>query len=272
MPVQPQQSRPKDSFFYLRRLYSNKVFATGVVCLFLALTAHGAVLPEQETQSAPNPVTADDLLEAVLARFPHDPISISGAIETRRRHGMVQSEFRYEIRLDMSAYPHEGSYLIMDAFGTPLERLDIKRTGLGRSKVSYFHGSDLEPAPPPNMFSAVQDTNLSWLNLTLGFLWWKNAEITGKDEVLGRPCYVVEMPAPRGKSGECARVVLWIEEKLLVVLRTEEQDGSHKPLRRLWIKSLKKMNDRWMIKDMEAQSFPSSYRTRIRVLEIETRL
>jgi len=64
------------------------------------------------------------------------------------------------------------------------------------------------------------------------------------------------------------RVLLWIDEKLRVVLQAEGYDSGGKLVRRFWINSFKKIDDKWMLKDMEVESFLSTHRTRLRVREV----
>ena len=65
-----------------------------------------------------------------------------------------------------------------------------------------------------------------------------------------------------------ARVRLWIDEELRMLLQAEGLDAEGDVVRKLWIKSFKKVDDRWMIKDMEVQRYPIRHRTRLSIKEI----
>jgi hypothetical protein len=64
-------------------------------------------------------------------------------------------------------------------------------------------------------------------------------------------------------------VRLWIEEKIRVLLQAEGYDAQGEAVRRLWVQSCKKINDRWMIKDMEIQQYPEIHRTRLTVRDVK---
>jgi len=49
------------------------------------------------------------------------------------------------------------------------------------------------------------------------------------------------------------------------VLQAEGYDVRGELVRRLFMKSFKKIEDRWMVKDMDIQCFPSEHRTNLRV-------
>jgi hypothetical protein len=53
-------------------------------------------------------------------------------------------------------------------------------------------------------------------------------------------------------------------------LRAEGLDAKGKQVRILWIKSFKKINDRWMLKDLEVQASPI-HRTKLVVREVNGR-
>ena len=54
--------------------------------------------------------------------------------------------------------------------------------------------------------------------------------------------------------------------RMLLQAEGYSEDGNL--VRRLWVKGFKKINERWMIKDMEIQSYPYRHRTRLRVREV----
>jgi hypothetical protein len=92
---------------------------------------------------------------------------------------------------------------------------------------------------------------------------------------------VVDVPAPTngpavaagkdaaaagtGAGRPYARVRLWIEENLRVLLQAEGYDARGEAIRRLWVQSCKKINDRWMIKEMEVQGYPEIHRTKLSI-------
>ena len=105
------------------------------------------------------------------------------------------------------------------------------------------------------------------MHLTLSFRWWPGGRVTGEEDIRGRPCHVVEVPAPAGPPGQYAAVRLWIDGQLHMLLQAEGLDAGGKQVRILWVKSFKKINDRWMLKDLEIQSSPL-HRTKLVVREV----
>jgi len=231
--------------------------------------------------SSADPLEADRLLDDVVARLPAEPLRISGDLLVRKRHGVPVNRFSFEMLLDWGQLPNTARYTIRDAFGTDLEQLTVKRDADGTPNFHHASGDPLKADTVPPLFDTVQSSDISWVDLALAFLWWKGGEVTGSEEVKGRKCHVVEVPAPGGaddavQSGEktdgagtpYARVRLWIDEELRMLLQAEGLDAEDNLIRKLWVKSFKKIDDHWMIKDLEVQSYPVKHRTKLSIREM----
>jgi hypothetical protein len=216
----------------------------------------------------PATTNAQPLLDAVIARLPREPIAMSGDIIVRRQRGVVVRTLRFEMTLSWGTEPAEAEYVLMDAFGGELERMRVTREAGRPARFAHTVGAKRTPAPLPDLSAPILDTDMTWLDLTLSFLWWQNGIVTGADTVKGRACDVVEVPAPPEQAAQYAKVRIWIDRSLSMMLQAEGLSADGKPLRRLWVQSLKKTDDRWMLKDLEVQSFPSVHRTRLLVRDL----
>lgn len=228
---------------------------------------HGAETGKQDS-SLVTEVTAASLLSEVISHFPRDPLTISGEIIVRRRRGVPVRRMGFEMIARWGDSPSSVTYTIRDAFGSDLERLVVVRHGRRDPLFKYASGEELRPAARPALSELIQNTDMSWMDLTLGFLWWEGGKVTGEASVRGRSCYVVDVAAPQGSDQPYSRVVLWVDRKLRMLLQAEGYDKDNRVVRRLWVKSFKKINGRWMIKDMEIQTYPAVHRTRLHIREV----
>jgi hypothetical protein len=80
---------------------------------------------------------------------------------------------------------------------------------------------------------------------------------------------VVEVSPPDAARSPYARVRLWIAQKVHMVLQAEGLDAQGAVIRRLWVKSFMKVDDRWMIKTMEIESAPFDHRARLSIREVD---
>ncbi len=206
-----------------------------------------------------------------MARLPQAPLLIEGDLIVRRPRGVVVNTLRFEMHLAWGQEPAEALYIIRDAFGVELERLTLKRHADGVLETDYAAGDPARPAPAPSLQQRIQNTDFSWADLTLAFLWWPEARLVGTDRLRGRTCHLVDAYAPDARDGAStgtapyARVRAWVDQEMYMLLQAEAQDAQGHPLRTLWVRSFRKTNDRWMIKDLEIQSYPLVHRTRLHV-------
>ena len=221
------------------------------------------------------PLSAQQLLDDVVAQLPREPLLIRGDLTVRKRRGIDTRKLKFEMSVNWGSSPAVARYTILDPSGTELEQLTVSRSEGREPLLEYAAGSPLTAFDTPDLFQHIQGTDVSWADLTLSFLWWRGGSIVRTDEVRGRECYVIEVPAPQRvtpnsarDSAKYSRALLWIDKKLHMLLRAEAYDSRNKLMRRLWVKSLKKIGDRWMIKDMEIQGFPPIHRTKLSIKEV----
>jgi hypothetical protein len=210
------------------------------------------------------------LLEDVAARLPREPLTITGEISVRRRRGIVERRLGFEASVNWGARPRTVRYTILDDVGRERERFSVTYPD-GGPRIDYATGDPPVASPAPGLFQRVQDTDICWADLTLSFLWWRPDRMAGTEEVKGRACYVLDVlpPDPPAASARgYARVRLWIDAKFRLLMQAQGYDAEQRVVRRLWVKSLKKINERWMVKDMEVESVPAVRRTRIRIHDV----
>ena len=215
---------------------------------------------------------ADELLADVQARLPRDSVQILGDLKVRRRKGTTIRSFNVDIHFDLGNSTPLARYAIRDTFGNDLEELTVVHPESVNPRLDYRKGNPLTPSELMGMFEPIQGTDISWTDLTLAFLRWRGGETVGRDTFKGQTCLLVDLPAPAeagaGDLGRYAKVRIWVHEHLRMIVQAEAYNEEGDLVRRLEIKGLRKVDDRWMIKDMEVESFPPVHKTRFRVREV----
>ncbi|OGV64176.1 MAG: hypothetical protein A2283_10125 [Lentisphaerae bacterium RIFOXYA12_FULL_48_11] len=229
---------------------------------FLLALVVPCVLSKPDSEGLP---AGSQLLEDMRGQLPREPIVINGSLEVRKRKGVVTRTLNIEMRLDLGHSPAMAKYILRDALGKDLEQMTVIRSSAGSARFEYAAGNPLVPAKVPDLYKPFQDTDVSWMELTLSFLWWPGGKTLKAETLRGQSCFIVEVDAPPGETGQYKKVRLWIDEKLHMVLQAEGYDAGGELVRRLFMKSFKKIEDRWMVKDMDIQCFPSEHRTNLRV-------
>ena len=244
--------------------------------LAAAATAMAGGGPEGAPSTLPAPVAlapstpaatrlppAADLMQGLMKRLPSQSILLTGDLLTPANDAEESGRLGTAILL---CYPTLARYTIMDAFGRDREQLTVHRNG-GAATLAYESGNPLAAATPPDLGAVIDGTVVTWMDLTLSFLWWPDARTLGTAEVRGQSCYVVDAHAPAGTTAPYASVRMWVDVRASMMLQAEGCDALGDPVRRISVKSFKKINDEWMIKDLEIRDLKTDRRTILRIRE-----
>ncbi len=238
-----------------------RVLFVMLLACFLTPLAHSAV-----TNALPDAVT---LLSEIRARLPARPVTLRGRLTTYDADDKEKSVKRIEIRFQPGAGESlDALYILSDAFGRELERLQVTRPRqAGTPLVRAFRGDPPVPAPKADWSAAIPGATVSWMDLMLGFLWWPEARTIGHQEVKDQECYVVDIQAPPNSGASYTVVRLWVEFRARMMLQAECFDTAGRRLRQITIKSVRKVDGQWMVKDLEITNLENGERTRLRVDE-----
>src|SRR2546425_43806 len=153
----------------------------------------------------------------------------------RLRHGsdtlpfglvMEGNEIRYEF-----SNPDQTLRLRLGEKGSRLE--EITRKGAERVTAARFD-------------QLVRNTDISYEDLTLHFLYWPDGEVLGKDSQLLRPCWKLRVRPPSKKDSQYSVIDLWIEENGGVLLQADACDGNGKLVKRFKVISAQKLEGVWL--------------------------
>ena len=191
--------------------------------------------------------SAMDVLANCRAMLPTEPVTMSGEIVLRNRKGIPSGEYGYTMRADRTTTPAKLEFEFREHDSTNvIERFEL-----------------LRPGPIPE--GRVLKTDVTWLDLSLDFLWWPKAEYEAEREgetVHGQKCDVILV-----SNGE-RQVRAWCDRKTGCLMQAEElKDG--KPRRRLWGTRIRKFEGRWFPNVLEVETLGSGHRTKIMVNDLK---
>jgi len=98
-------------------------------------------------------------------------------------------------------------------------------------------------------------------DLSLGFLYWPDARLMGKEHVRGRGTWKIEL-RPGKRGSEFAVVRVWLDQASGALLRIEGFDWQGRLLRRFEVVSGQRIDGQWMLKQMRIERFSPESSTR----------
>jgi hypothetical protein len=220
-------------------------------------------LPAQEAEETA--LTGPALLQRVREQLPPMPLRMKGFVRTRVDGKQTDRALVSELRFGDSI--PNASYALSDSFGDPLAFVRVSWPR-GRAVLEQWDAEG-KILPAPNATDAVADTGLIWSDLSLDFLWWPGAELTGSERVKTRPSHILRIPAPENRN-DLRAIRLWIDQKALFVVRAEILGEKDNVLRRIEVDSIKEIReDFWIVKDVIIRDYQNNRRMGLRFEDVE---
>jgi hypothetical protein len=209
--------------------------------------------------------SARDLIDNLLKRLPDQTVTLRGSLKADKTADGGGTQFGIEMQILARGPEARGNYLIADNFGSPLAHLDIRRPPGAPPTLLLETGSPPSSVKSPSLNLSLPNSDLLWMDLTLGFLWWTDGKTLGVQEIRGQSCYLVDLYSPNPAADRYASVRLWIDRTHGMLMLAEAQDPLGHVIRRVTIKSFRKIGEHWMIKDLEIRTLPDNHKTILRI-------
>lgn len=216
---------------------------------------------------ASSPVSGEQLLAECVARMPLEPLKMIGTMTMRKMYGVELKKFRFAVFINWGAAQSMARYDILTTKDEPVETIHAVRHTDGSLLLSRFVGADNTPAETPVLNSPVLGTDLSWLDVSMDYVWWKNPTIVGEEKIKGRTCDILEVEPPTPIPG-CAKSRLWVDRKQRVVMQAAQVNEKGKETRKMWVRAVQKIDGRWVVRDLEVETIGSGHRTRLHIDDV----
>lgn len=191
--------------------------------------------PVGRLDAADNPDPQELLRVARIASASEEAL-----VRGRLRSGSATSPFTLRV----------GGGVLRFTFEEPARVLEV-RLGEDTSSVVDANGKPLKSGMQEPVAAG---TDVTAEDLSLGFLYWPDARLLGREEVRGRAAWKIELrPGRRGSAFAVVRV--WQDEDSGALLRIEGFDWQGKLARRFEVVSGQRIDGRWMLKQMRIERF-----------------
>jgi hypothetical protein len=137
-------------------------------------------------------------------------------------------------------------------FENPEQEL-ILELGDDSSSLSERVGGKTAPVRPARFDDSVRGTGITYEDLSLRFLYWKNPKLLGEETIRSRKAWKLELQAARASS-QYGVARLWIDQQSGALLRIEGYNREGKLFRRFEVISAQKIDDQWMLKQMRVET------------------
>ncbi len=233
-----------------------KTLALGAIVLLTSVTLRA----EGEVELRDLPPVA--ILQIARSMFPQDHIEVNGVLATAEERGMNQKERPYDLILDWDAEEPKAQVVLYLESGSKevLQRAEVMRRE-GKAEVTLFNAMD-ERIPHVPLNTPVGESDITWMDLTLDYLWWQDAKILSEAEIEaaglstrtgGRKCLILEVRPPQPMPG-CHAVRLWVDEGTGFMLQADQLSSEQSVLRKMWIQRVGREEGRWIPREFRIKT------------------
>lgn len=218
------------------RSVSRRAFSvTGLAALAAAVSP--TAFAQQKTIDQLN---ADEVLR--LVRY-------SYTLYNRDFVGQLRQGIRTKIPFTLSLQPN----YIRFKFDDPPQIIHLNTSNDQFFLKEVVAGSDA-PVPPERFGQPVRNTDVTYDDLSMRFLYWPEAKIVGEDKLKTRDCWVVRVRNPDGK-GDYGTVDVWVDKGSGGLMKMVGYDAQGKAIKRFEVLHGKKLDDVWMVDEMRVETF-----------------
>ena len=208
---------------------------------------------------------AQELVEKLRSATPPENTHVTGVLKILEKNSdmrVVPIEFEVKIEKDY----WRAIYQTFMGTSAPPERAVIVHFRDRPNNYLFVRGSKYAEPKPLSRAEATRPFGGSdfWLiDLGLDFLHWPVQRIIKTEMRKGRWCNVLESVQSDPPAGSYARVVSWLDKETGGPILAEAYDAENKLLKEFSIKSIKKVEGEWQLKEMEISNVKTRSRTRL---------
>ena len=128
------------------------------------------------------------------------------------------------------------------------------RLGENTSTLEETKGGKTARVAAAKFDAPVHGTEISYEDLAMRFLYWRDANVLGTGMISANNCWKVEARPANANDSQYARVVLWIGQKDGALMKAESYDAAGKWVRRFTVTEVMKRDGYWLLKQMRIES------------------
>ncbi len=186
-------------------------------------------------------VRADREAEEILKAARANPLGEPVVLDARLRAGGNKVPFQIAVRDGKIAYIFDNpAQEILLGLGDETATLEERKGGL------------TQPVSPARFDDSVRGGLLTYEDLAMRFLYWKNPKLLGEEKIDSRSAYKIEIPAPASGT-EYGVVRVWVDKSQGALLKIEGYDRKGRLSKKFNVVSIQQIDNQYMLKEMRVE-------------------
>lgn len=207
--------------------------------IFLALSfLHSAKFSCAAQEPQPD---AREILKAVRVAQSEQNWKFSGKLELRGKKTpfeltIAKGSVRYE-------FTDNGDVLTL-------------RLGEKDSRLEEIKGGKTEKVGVAKFDEKIRDTDVTYEDLAMKFLYWPDARVIGDDRIMTSDCWKLEIHPANKSETSFSKVVVWIAKEHGGLMKAESYGHDGRLVRRFIVRNVMKRDGAWFLKTMRIETIP----------------
>ena len=123
--------------------------------------------------------------------------------------------------------------------------------------------------PPERLVSPIAETDLTYEDLALRFLYWPNPKLEGREDVAGQSCFKIRIDKPRNVAGRYEVVYVWVHEKFGAFMRIRGHDKNGGLVKEFQVQDVMQVaKDVWTLRKMQVATHDPANGRRISMTDV----
>ena len=124
----------------------------------------------------------------------------------------------------------------------------------GNAKLFNLIQGKAKPFPADKIGQAILNSDVTYEDLSLRFLYWKNAKIDGEEVIKTQKCHRIRLTNP-GKDGRYHIVYVWVHQKYGALMQVAGYNQAGQLLKRFHVTELMTLNKVQTLKKMNIETY-----------------
>lgn len=123
--------------------------------------------------------------------------------------------------------------------------------------------------PAAKMVAPISNTDLTYEDLSLRFLYWPQPKWEGSENVAGQPCHKIRIERPKGAPGKYHVVYVWVHEKFGAFMRIRGHDDKGGLVKEFQVEDVMQIaKDTWTLRKMQVSTHDPSNGRRLSITDV----
>ncbi|MFC4995048.1 outer membrane lipoprotein-sorting protein [Rubritalea tangerina] len=136
-------------------------------------------------------------------------------------------------------------------------------------KLFEINGGKTRAFSDAKLSENINGTDISYEDLSMRFLYWKDATVVGEEKVNGQLCHKLRLINPSKTSGKYRIVYVWVHKKYGAMMKLVGYNAAGKPLKQFQVTDLMRIGKEYTLRKMRVDTIDAKTNKAVGITYLE---